>query len=183
MELSRPIAIILEGAAEEAIMDILLDNDCLCFTRSDLLERTFFRDRSASSFEQRHLKFSFGEEKVTICRILDSRKENFRLSKQYKDKVGSIHQIITAPEIEILIVIAEGAYEDYASKWRVGKRRPSEYCKTKLRMPNVKKYDFITEYFIDHRKLVDAIKEYKRIHSPRSNDELSLYDLLKDELK
>lgn len=183
MKFVKPIAIILEGASEEAIMDILLDNDCLSFTRNDLLERTLFHERSASSFEDRHLKYSFGDEKVTICRILDSRKEKFKISKQYENKVNAICQIITAPEIEILIIISEGAYEDFISKWHVGNRKPSEYCKTRLKLRDVKKYDFIINYFSDPKKLVDAIRAYKKLHAPRSKDEMSLYDLLKSDLK
>ena len=38
MELSKYKACICEGSAESAIMDILLDNDLLIFTREELLE-------------------------------------------------------------------------------------------------------------------------------------------------
>ena len=38
MELAKYKACICEGSAENAIMDILLDNDLLIFTREELLE-------------------------------------------------------------------------------------------------------------------------------------------------
>lgn len=38
MELSKYIACICEGTAERVIIDLLLDNDRLIFSRDDLLE-------------------------------------------------------------------------------------------------------------------------------------------------
>ena len=51
-------------------------------------------------------------------------------------------EIITAPEIEMLIIHSEGAYERFK---RSGKK-PSEFCKADLRMHNVKSYDFVKDY-------------------------------------
>lgn len=45
--------------------------------------------------------------KISVVRILDSRRENFKLSRAYRDKVDVIN-IITAPEIEMLIIFSEG---------------------------------------------------------------------------
>ena len=46
MQLSNPVACICEGAAENAIMDILLDNDLLVFKRTDMLDDKVIRTRS-----------------------------------------------------------------------------------------------------------------------------------------
>ena len=82
--------------------------------------------------------------------------------------------VITAPEIEMLIIHNEGAYERFK---RSGKK-PSEFCKADLRMHNVKSYDFVKDYFSNPQTLVNAIKEYRRTANiPKS--EYSLSDLLK----
>lgn len=49
------IACICEGAAEEAIIDILLDNDKLIFSRKDMIEEDPIRCRGAKNFEREYL--------------------------------------------------------------------------------------------------------------------------------
>lgn len=58
-------------------------------------------------------------------------------------------------------------------------KRPSEYCKSKLGLKNVKSPDFIKSYFENPDFLVESIKEYHRVHKQKK-DEASLYDLIKD---
>ena len=122
MKLAPYIACICERSAETAIIDVLVDNNLLIFTREDMPE------------------------------------EN----------------VITAPEIEMLIIHSEGAYERFK---RSGKK-PSEFCKADLRMHNVKSYDFVKDYFSNPQTLVNAIKEYRRTANiPKG--EYCLSDLLK----
>ena len=52
--------------------------------------------------EEKYLRKGFLE-KISVIRILDSRRENFKLSKAYEQKVDVIN-VITAPEIEMLII-------------------------------------------------------------------------------
>ena len=172
MHLSKYKACICEGAAESAIIDILVDNDLLLFPRSDMLDEQVIRCRSAKRFEERYLRKGFNGP-VSVIRILDSRREDFRLSKAYEHKVDVIN-VITAPEIEMLIIHAEGEYERFK---RSGKK-PSEFCKSELRMHNVKSYEFVKNYFSDPQILVNAIKKYKSMANiPRG--EYTLLDLLK----
>lgn len=128
MKLARYKACICEGSAEAAIIDILLDNDLLIFTRSEILEGEVIRGRSARSFETRFLRKEF-EDKISVIRILDSRREEFRIGKAYEDKIDVIN-VVTAPEIEMLIIHNEGAY----NKFKRSGKKPSEFCKTDLRM-------------------------------------------------
>ena len=128
MELAKYKACICEGSAEEAIIDILVDNDLLIFNREEMLEERVIRCRSAKRFD----------EQISVIRILDSRREEFRLSKAYEQKIDVVN-VITAPEIEMLIIHAEGAYDQFK---RSGKK-PSEFCKINLRMHDVKSYDFV----------------------------------------
>ena len=47
MKLAPYIACICEGSAEAAIIDVLVDNNLLIFTREDMLEENVIRCRSA----------------------------------------------------------------------------------------------------------------------------------------
>lgn len=166
------IALLCEGAAEKTIIELLLDNDKLFFCMEDLLEGEVLKCRNAKVFEQKYLKKNFAKE-ITVLRILDSRKENFILSKAYREKVKVV-DIITAPEIEMLIICKEKVYKDYKKR----KMKPSDYCKSILHTKNIKTSDFIKTYFKDITDLLYAIDEYKRI-SNRRNNEFMLWDLLK----
>ena len=53
MELSRYVACICEGTAEQVIVSKLLDAGRLIFTRDDLLDSEIIRTRGAAAFEQR----------------------------------------------------------------------------------------------------------------------------------
>lgn len=174
MEFSKYIACICEGTAEQVIMNILLDNHKLIFEREDLLEEDVLRSRSGQKFEQQYLRKGFDDE-ITVLRILDSRGENFKISKVYQHKIKVVN-IITAPEIEMLIIFNENKYDNF----KKSRKKPSDYCKEDLSYKNVKSKSFITEYFENVNSLINAIKEYKRVsHIP--NNEYSLFDLLKKE--
>ena len=90
MNLSKYKACICEGAAEAAIIDILVDHNLLIFSRSEMLDEKVIRCRSAKQFEERYLRKGF-EEPISVVRILDSRREQFRLSKAYKHKVDVVY--------------------------------------------------------------------------------------------
>ena len=172
MELAKYKACICEGSAEEAIMDILLDNDLLIFTREEMLEEKIIRCRGGKRFEEKYLRKGFNG-KISVVRILDSRRENFKLSKAYQNKVDVIN-IITAPEIEMLIILTEDKYQEF----KKSKKKPSIFCKEDLKMSNVKAYDYVKDYFADVNILVAAIKKYNEI-SKISKGEWTLLDLLK----
>ena len=84
LNLGEKVAFICEGGAETAIMEMLLDAGRLIFTEEDLFYDEIIRCRSAETFEQRYLKVRM-DFKLTIIRVLDSRRENFRLSKQSRN--------------------------------------------------------------------------------------------------
>lgn len=172
MELSKYIACLCEGTAEEVIINILLDNDKLIFNRSQLIEETPLRCRNAKAFETSYLRKGFSD-KISIVRILDSRRERFNLSKAYQHKVDVIN-VITAPEIEMLVILAENKYTEYKSSHK----KPSDFCTQDLKYRYVKSRDFVQDYFQDADTLIAAIREYKRVSKIR-NGEYALADLLK----
>lgn len=176
MSIEVYVACICEGAAEKAIIDSLLDNDKLIFNRIQMIDRQVIRCRDGKNFEARYLRKGF-DKKITVYRILDSRRENFKLSKAYAEKIDIVN-VITAPEIEMLVIFNEDKYKDYKKSGL----KPNEYCKSHLKYKDVKSYSFIYEYFKDTSKLVLSIKQYKSKSAVR-NGEFSLYDLLKPEFQ
>ena len=95
------------------------------------------------------------------------------MSKAYVDKVAVI-DIITAPEIEMLIIFNEDKYSDF----KKSKMKPSEFCKNKLKFSNVKSYEFVIEYFSDINSLSESICAYRQISKVRKG-EYTLFDLMK----
>ena len=172
--MAKYTACICEGGAERAVLDLLLDNHMLIFEREQLIEEEVLRCRSAKEFEERHLKKGF-QEKITVYRILDSRNENFKLSKAYIHKVDIVN-VVTAPEIEMLIILNEGRYQEFKNAGM----KPSTYCKSILKLKNVKSYCFVQEYFSDIHILKRALHEYRRVSKIRK-DERTLQDLLKSD--
>lgn len=172
MELAKYKACICEGSAEEAIIDILLDNNLLIFTREEMLEEQVIRCREGKKFEEKYLRKGF-DGKISVIRILDSRRENFKLGRVYQNKIDVIN-VITAPEIEMLIILSEHKYQEF----KKSKKKPSSFCKEDLKMSNVKSYDYVKDYFTDVKILVAAIKKYNEI-SKVPKGEWTLLDLLK----
>lgn len=172
MELAKIKACICEGAAETAIIELLLDHNLLIFQREEMLDEGVIRCRDAKSFESRYLRKGFND-LISVIRILDSRRENFKLSKAYAGKVDVVN-VITAPEIEMLIIFNEDKY----SEFKKSGKKPSIFCKENLKMSSVKSYEFVKNYFENPEVLVRAIKKYNELSKIRK-DEYTLLDLLK----
>lgn len=164
------IACLCEGSMEQEIMEILLENNRLIFEREQLLEEEILRCRSAKNFERDYLNKTTNE-MITVYRILDSTNENFKLSGPYLKRVTVVN-IITAPEIEMLVIHAEGKYDDYSRK----RMKPSDYVKQHLKMGKIKSYEFAKKYFYDVDILVNAIQQYKQKSATKNG---TLADLLK----
>ncbi len=99
--------------------------------------------------------------------------ENFKISKAYRDKIDVIN-VVTAPEIEMLIIHCENKYNEYCHS----KKKPSDFCKQDLRkLKYDKKYETVKAYFDPPDKLVNAIKLYHQ--KQQTKDQYSLLDLLK----
>ena len=168
------IACIVEGTAERVIMDKLLENNKLIFSKRELLDQELLKCRNARHFEDRYLGKRF-DSKISVYRILDSRREDFKLRKAYVNKVDVIN-VITAPEIEILVIIKENKYSDY-EKYK-SKLKPSEYCTQNLKRGDVKSKDFLMDYFNDVDELVKVIKQYKSLHKVLKSEKC-LADILR----
>lgn len=172
MKLADYKVCICEGSAENAVIDILLEHKLLIFTREEMIEEEVIRCRGGKKFEEKYLRKGF-KDKISVIRILDSRRENFKLSKAYADKVDVIN-IVTAPEIGMLIIFTEDKYNEFKKSGK----KPSVFCKEDLKMAQVKSYDFVKNYFSDPMVLVAAINKYHEI-SKVPKGEYTLPDLLR----
>ena len=131
-----------------------MDYGLLIFSKEEMLEEEVIRCREGRKFEEKYLRKGF-KDKISVIRILDSRRENFKLSKAYANKVDVIN-VVTAPEIEMLIIFNENKYKEFKKSGK----KPSSFCKEDLKMADVKSYDFVKSYFSDPMVLVAAIKKY-----------------------
>ncbi len=164
------IACICEGGAEEAIIEILLANDKLKFTRDDLLYNELISDRSAKKFSSKYLTNMY-EKQILVVRILDSENENFEIKAPYSDKIKDVINVITKREIEMLIIHSEGKYNEYKKQ----KEKPSIFCKN-LKIDYKKSREFYFEYYKDVNKLNKALHDYK---SCAKHNIITIADLLK----
>ena len=177
-------AVLCEGAAEQAIMTVLIEQNVLTIEQNTLFYGKIFRDRIAKRFFERYMRSQMDEE-VTIYRIVDSKKEKFKISSKIKKEFSGKYRVvdvITSPEIEILIIVAEGKYNEFIKM--KSKMKPSEYCKSKLNLKNVKDYEYVKDYFKDVNKLIDAINKYHSLmKNNKEKDTQTLYDLLENKYK
>lgn len=74
------ILCLCEGAAELDILNRLLDQNLLVFTRNDLIEETLHYRKKVSDIEERFLGLSYNKE-VVILRVIDSKNEQLKLGK------------------------------------------------------------------------------------------------------
>lgn len=146
--------------------------ELLIFSREEMVEEEVIRCREGRKFEEKYLRKGF-QDKISVIRILNSRRENFRISKAYAGKVDVIN-VVTAPEIEMLIIFNENKYKEFK---KTGKK-PSSFCKEDLKMAEVKSYDFVKNYFDNPLVLVAAIKKYHEM-SRVPKGEYTLLDLLR----
>jgi len=165
---------ICEGAAEQAIIELLLDHNSLVFAHDNLVGREVTRKRKSSEIQSSFLNRAY-QRRVNILRILDSKKDSFKLPSLYAERYP-VHNIYTRPEIEMLLIIAEGQVEKYLQKDKT-RYKPSSYC-AEILFPgeHIKSREFIQDYFADINKLHNAIRLYHEQAGKRG--EAHLFHLL-----
>ena len=155
------IACIYEGGAEKAVLDLLMENECLYFSKADLLSGDFIRRVSGKVFASRFLGYSIKENSIDLIRVQDSRRADLGLPSTYRCKIRSEVKCLTRPEIEMLVITAEDCHEDFQKR----RMKPSVYCKDVLGLPEVKTYGVFCSCFSDIGLLLKTIKR----HVPRQS--------------
>ncbi len=173
-----------EGTAEAVCVEKLLESDSLVIPRRNVVDDPIFftpytRLRKADDIAGRFLRTAFegdGVSGLVICRVVDSRSAKFRLPKRYEGSCEVV-SLLTRPEIEILVIRAMGAYDEWARASRRDRQlRPSEFCRGHLGLRHVKERQFLDDFW-NPQALVQAIREYDG-RRPRADGELSLGVLL-----
>lgn len=169
---------ICEGAAEQAIIELLLAHNSLIFSYDNLVGRKITRKRKASEIQSSFLNRTY-QKQVNILRVLDSKSDPFKLSPIYTKRYP-VYNIYTHPEIEMLLISAEGQIEKYLQK-KKSLYSPSSYC-AEILFPgmNIKSRDFIQHYFANISKLHNAIRIYHE--KARKQGEANLFHLLSKSL-
>lgn len=166
------ILCVCEGKAEKAVVELLLKNGRLIFERKDLIEKELSKvGRRASDVEQ-YLNLEF-DKKVVVLRVLDSRKESFKLNKIYVERGIQVVNIYTRPEIEILLILAEKMEKEYEKV--KSDQKASDFCKQKFKKEKIKSEEYWKKRFENEMDcLIDAINRYAKMH-PKEN---TLKDIL-----
>ena len=158
-----------EGHAEQAIIDLLLDNDFLCFGRQAMIGGECTQIRTGEQLAKQYLGMEM-ERELAILRILDREKERLVLPKAYqlRDDIN-IFNVVTKPEIEILHIIDAGLYENFKAQGHGVKA--SSYCKERLghdrRHRTVKTREFVIQRYQGYpERLVEAIRKYRYLANP-----------------
>ncbi len=180
----KRLLVMCEGPNEKKIMDILLENGCLKFTQDDLLGLTIFHARQISGSAQVRAELNQFPGEVDVYRIGDKQNDKFEIPDDYKGKIDKVTKYCTKPELEMLLIIAEGLEKEYEKVKST--MSPKEFAKANIRLGK-KRYDNSTQFFEDYfdknvDKLVSAIKEYRHIKGrSHAKNELCLAELLVDE--
>lgn len=169
----------VEGGAEHFILDTLIDRDELIVPKDHIVRnRTdggWSIGRSRSTVNT-YLDADYGNQPLLIVRMVDSAKDEYRIPTGYEGR-AEVEYLRTQPEIEILVIIAEGKYNNYTNNSR--KLKPSDYCKIILKKPKVKKREWLEQYWATPGLLEDALTEYARLHKFPKHENRGILELIR----
>ena len=176
-----------EGTAEGVVIQSLYDNDLLLVSREHVVKdavmtnRPYTRKRKAGDIADIYFSMSYEDETargLTVARIVDSRAPKFEFPKRRQNGT-EVLSFFTRPEIEMLVIHGEGAYDQWARASRKDRQlRPNEFCVRELGFTHVKEAEFLRGYWGDADKLVKAIRGHAQ-KADRGRGELLLADLLR----
>lgn len=143
----------------------------MIFHRSDLIEKKVTRVRTAKKIQDKYLNLEYDKD-VVILRILDSKKENFKLGNLYSERF-EVKNCITDPEVEILMIINKGDYNKFS---RTSNVKASNFASQNYKIRNIKNTGIMEAFFDDVDELIKALKDHKRV---KGKDHYTIYDLVK----
>lgn len=174
--------LLCEGQNEEALLDILLDNDLLIISRDDLIGRRPYPIRQLSNSVIKTELKHYGQPTI-VYRIGDKQNDELIIPRELKSIIlkKQIYKYCTKPELEMLLIINEGLEKNYEKV--KGQESPKSFVKKNIKF-NGKRYDQSCEFLKTYyggknvNNLVTSIKKYKK-YKKHEKDELYLADLLK----
>lgn len=174
------LLIMCEGPNEKEIIDILLEHGKLIFTADDLLGLVPYHARQIKNSGQVKAALNIYPDEVKVLRVGDTQSEKLTIPAEYKYKIVGEEKYCTKPELEILLIISEGLYDQYEKV--KSKMNPKDFAKQNIKLGK-KRYNNSTQFYRDYYgnnvdSLVSAIIEYRRKKGAHKKDELYLADLL-----
>ena len=166
------IVVVCEGNCEVELISWLLDNQKLIFTDQDILDHQPFHARQPKRMLP-VLNVLSPEEEILFYRIGDTLNDKFDIScfGEIRQEHIKVINVCTTPEIEILIIICEGLYDECLKVKSI--ISPKEFVKS-----HIKDYDSFADYVSSH-DIVWAIKRYKSLKKLKRKNDIFLADLLK----
>lgn len=169
--------ILLEGNTEKAFIELFMDKGMFKIDADDMLDLRPHQKRQIDPALHALIRQLPPEEKVRIIKIGDKLSDRIKIHRDIRDKIDSEEKYCTKPEFEILVIIAEGLYDEYQKV--KSKMKPKVFSKERI-VFNGKRYtssyQWITSYFNEDNARF-ALSEYKRM-AKHKKDELFVIDLL-----
>ncbi|MDF7664663.1 hypothetical protein [Bifidobacterium sp. ESL0745] len=185
-----------EGVAEGVIVTKLIEHDLTFLDRAQIVQddsadedetdvHWFTNERHERRIEDAFLNEDYGND-VFVLSVKDQQKHGLKFRETYTTRLHPVHaiNIITHPEIEMLVLYREGQDQQFRKWYERNKRslgknaKPSKFCTTELRMADVKEYSFLKPYWDDETELVGALNAYRQ-HTVNEPGDFMLADLLK----
>lgn len=160
--------LMVEGTAEQAIVDLLLENNLLILDEDNLIQSSqnepYQVGLNAKKFQRDFLNHEF--DSVCVHVILDDPKKKLKFYN-----VNQLIYYVTREEIEAIQLYAQPEWKkqyikfvNSNSKHKNIDCKPSAFFKSEdgLGIKNIKKYDYVYNLWLDNiNGLVDAIKSVK----------------------
>jgi len=174
--------ILCEGPNEREIIRILLEHDRLIFGEDELIGLTPYHARqiTTNAHVRTELNLYPGND-VLVMRVGDKQSDQLKIPKDYSGKIAAVEKYCTKPELEMLLIIAEGLTEEFEKTKST--MSPKSFAKAHIRCGR-RRYDNSTAFYRDYfgndpDRLTEAILEYKRSRGAHKKDEMYLADLIR----
>ena len=183
---SHYVLISCEGTCEQVLIDTLLSAGKLAIPKENLVTdpnqgTPYTRLRKAKDIRDAFLGLDYqmgNNSELVLARIVDVNPGRFSLPSLYKDRV-IVRDFVTQPEIEMLMILREGAFQRWSNYRARGKQLlPSEFCSRELGYRGLKSERFLRGYWNDPDEIVNCIREYHSCVGKHKHGQLELADLL-----
>lgn len=178
---SHDVLFSCEGTAEKVIIQRLVEDARLLVPEEhvvrDLDDRPYTDDRTVKKIQRDFLGFNYPHG-LMIVRIVDVNPGSFVLPRLYREQV-LVRDVVTRSEIEVLVLVREGAYQDWYQHGKSKGLSPSQWCIQHLGLKAIKTRGFLEDYWSDPKVLVKAIRDYTSGLGGHKDEQLNLNDLLR----
>ena len=183
---SHYVLISLEGTCEQVLIDVLLSANKLVIPKENLVTdpnqgTPYTRLKRSSDIRDVFLGLDYqmgDNSELVLARITDVNPGRFSLPALYRDRV-IIRNFVTQPEIEMLMIFKEQAFQRWSNYRVKGKQpMPSAFCSGEFGYKGLKSERFLRNYWNDPDEIVNCIREYHSHIGKHKRGQLELADLL-----